>query len=49
MIRELEENGLCKDNPQGWYNRDGPTYNCDWYSTGTRCDDIGNNFVILMS
>ena len=27
-----------------WFDSDGPTYNCKWYSNGSNCADNGNGF-----
>ena len=28
-----------------WYDRDGPFYDCAWYSQGTRCAEFGNSYA----
>ena len=37
----------CKDTP-GWYDRDGPSFDCEWYSDPTpainRCEEYSNHF-----
>jgi len=35
---------VCTDNPQGWYDRDGPTFNCSWYAVSNRCSLFGSQF-----
>jgi subtilisin family serine protease len=25
---------ICRDSPLGWYDIEGPTYSCSWYSRG---------------
>jgi hypothetical protein len=35
---------VCKDVPEGWYDSDGPTYDCEWYSVGSRCRQYGNGY-----
>merc|ERR1711935_913444 len=32
----------CDDNPVGWFDSDGATFNCEWYSVGSNCDDYGD-------
>ena len=39
----FDDNG-CQDDPIGWYDSDGPVYDCDWYGIGTRCADHGDDF-----
>jgi len=34
----------CTDDPIGWYDIDGEDYNCEWYATGTACEQYGNGF-----
>jgi len=34
----------CEDSPNGWYDSDGPTYNCDWYKEGDRCAEDGDKY-----
>jgi hypothetical protein len=29
----------------GWYDADGPTYDCAWYAEGSNCADFGANYV----
>jgi subtilisin family serine protease len=33
---------LCVDSPIGWYDNDGPIYNCEWYAEGSKCADEGD-------
>lgn len=33
----------CDDEP-GWYDSDGPRYDCDWYSTERRCRLFGDGY-----
>jgi len=33
----------CNDNPAGWYDSDGPVYDCDWYANG-QCAALGNGY-----
>lgn len=39
----------CSDynpgNGEEWYDRDGPFYNCAWYSQGTSCSDYGDSYA----
>eukprot|EP00808_Paulinella_micropora_P006370 g63008.t1 len=36
----------CVDSPAGWYDSDGPTYNCAWYAAGsTRCTQYGGSYA----
>lgn len=35
----------CSDSPPGWYDQDGETYNCKWYSRFGRCDVYGEMFI----
>jgi len=35
----------CTDNPEGWYDIDGATYNCAWYAQGTNCATYGDSFA----
>merc|ERR1719162_2499287 len=35
----------CDDNPEGWYDIDGPDYDCEWYSVGSNCDDYGDDYA----
>ena len=37
----------CVDNPEGWYDSDGPTctYDCNWYSSGTNCASYGDSYA----
>lgn len=37
--------GTCVDDPFGWYDSDGPTYNCAWYAQGTRCQSFGDSYA----
>ena len=37
----------CVDNPIGWYDSDGATYNCAWYSSGSRCANYGDGYARL--
>merc|ERR1711935_232088 len=32
----------CDDNPVGWFDSDGATFNCEWYSVGSNCEDYGD-------
>ena len=34
----------CKDFPSGWYDSDGPTYNCLYYAEANRCELFGDSF-----
>lgn len=34
----------CQDFPSGWYDSDGPSYTCVWYSLGTNCAQFGDGF-----
>ena len=36
--------GQCYSSHHGWYDSDGPTYDCEWYSFGDRCDNLGHLF-----
>ena len=35
----------CTDDPTGWYDIDGPHYDCAWYAVGTRCATYGNHYA----
>ena len=38
--------GVCIDDPEGWFNSNGPKYNCLWYaSDSTRCSIVGESFA----
>jgi hypothetical protein len=37
----------CADDPLGWYDRDGPTFNCDWYAEGNNCVLYGDSYERL--
>ena len=37
--------GVCVDNPQGWYDIDGPTYSCPWYAQGSNCASYGSGYA----
>ena len=38
--------GVCVDDPEGWFNSNGPKYNCLWYASDiTRCPKFGDSFV----
>jgi len=37
-------NGSCSDSPRGWYDSDGPEYNCGWYARGNNCQDYGDGY-----
>merc|ERR1712028_188230 len=32
----------CDDNPVGWFDEDGPEFDCGWYSVGSNCEDFGD-------
>merc|ERR1719491_1524801 len=32
----------CDDNPVGWFDKDGPEFDCEWYSVGSNCEDFGD-------
>jgi hypothetical protein len=34
----------CQDSPLGWYDSDGPDYNCGWYSLGDNCAKHGDSY-----
>ena len=34
----------CQDSPIGWYDSDGPEYNCEWYSLDDRCEQHGDSY-----
>jgi len=34
--------GRCKDSPIGWYDSDGPFFNCEWYAKANRCANFGD-------
>ena len=36
--------GQCYSSPHGWYDSDGPTYDCEWYGFGDRCDNLGHSY-----
>ena len=35
----------CVDSPLGWYDADGPYYDCAWYAQGSNCADLGDYFA----
>jgi trypsin len=35
----------CYDNPSGWYDSDGPAYNCEYYATDNNCATYGDSFA----
>ena len=37
--------GGCSDNPSGWYDSDGPDFNCAWYSMSNHCQRYGDDFA----
>jgi len=37
----------CTDAPEGWYDSDGATYNCDWYANGSNCAIYGDGYENL--
>lgn len=37
--------GTCSDSPSGWYDSDGPVYNCAWYSRENRCQRYGDDYA----
>merc|ERR1712038_64749 len=32
----------CDDDPEGWYDSDGPQYDCEWYGQGSNCQAYGH-------
>lgn len=36
--------GSCIDDPQDWYDFDGPEYNCAFYATDNNCETYGEMF-----
>ncbi len=34
----------CSDSPPGWYDSDGPAYDCEWYSKSNNCQVHGDNY-----
>ena len=36
--------GQCYSTPHDWYDSDGPTYDCEWYGFGDRCEKLGYSF-----
>ena len=34
----------CTDSPPGWYDSDGPNYNCEFYAGVNNCEDFGDNY-----
>ena len=40
----LAPSAACTDDPPGWYDIDGGTFDCDWYASGSRCADFGDLF-----
>jgi len=34
----------CTDDPENWYDSDGPQYDCDWYAQGNNCAQYGDSF-----
>ena len=35
----------CTDAPEGWYDIDGPYYDCEWYSIGSYCEFYGDGYA----
>jgi hypothetical protein len=35
----------CVNSPLGWYDVDGPYYDCAWYAQGSNCADLGDYFA----
>ena len=35
---------ICNDYPPGWYDSDGPNYDCAWYAQGSNCDFYGSGY-----
>ena len=34
----------CEDSPIGWYDSDGPEFNCNYYAQGNNCAVYGDSF-----
>ena len=34
----------CEDSPIGWYDSDGPDYDCNYYAQGDNCAMYGNQY-----
>uniref|UniRef100_A0A7S3PZ33 Ricin B lectin domain-containing protein n=1 Tax=Chaetoceros debilis TaxID=122233 RepID=A0A7S3PZ33_9STRA len=41
------DNGKKHDNPVGWYDSQGPEYNCEWYAKNSNCDLFGGEYEFL--
>lgn len=41
----LNTGGTCTDTPVGWYDSDGPYYDCAWYSEDDNCAKYGNSYA----
>lgn len=35
----------CSDEPESWFDSDGPTYDCGWYEGGRNCKRYGDSFA----
>jgi len=36
----------CSDDPEGWYDRDGATFSCEWYASGSNyCANYGDDYA----
>lgn len=36
--------GRCSNSPRGWYDSDGPSYDCAWYAQGNNCQRYGSGY-----
>mmetsp|Transcript_4637 Transcript_4637/g.6862 ORF Transcript_4637/g.6862 Transcript_4637/m.6862 type:complete len:414 (+) Transcript_4637:37-1278(+) len=37
--------GNCVDDPEVWWDSDGPQFNCAWYASGSNCASYGGGFA----
>jgi hypothetical protein len=37
----------CTDDPEGWYDSDGSTFNCLWYALENNCQNFGDKYERL--
>ena len=42
--RVVPKQKTCSDSPINWYDSDGRSYDCEWYSHGTNCIDYGSSY-----
>ena len=45
LVQDSRFTMSCEDNPLGWYDADGPVYNCAWYAKGSNCANFGHLYA----